>query len=134
MSEIFYAITDIPEIDGKVVKSAFFTCEMYHKNVHLNILFDDGTRRTIRVDVLPDVQLRWHRDLQMAKKITHLQQVRCLWELGETRVADVYIVNARNPNKLLANTDGYDDWAHVIKYAPGEYNGEAYDYCDIGVC
>lgn len=65
------------------------------------------------------------------ERVKGLRCVRALFECGPKKVKDVYIVN-NNPNLLIANTDGYDDWGHVIKYSPGEFNRERYDYIDCG--
>ncbi len=56
-----------------------------------------------------------------------LHTVRALFN---GRVQNVFIVST--VHGILANTDGYDDWGHYLKYAPGTHNGESYDYLDIG--
>ena len=65
------------------------------------------------------------------KRVKHLPKITALFECGEPRVCDVYIVN-ENPDLIIANTDGYDDWGHVMSYSPGVLNGKEYDYIDKG--
>lgn len=62
-----------------------------------------------------------------------LKTVKALfgWPKGGYNVREVYIVND-NPNLILGNTDGYDDWGHILVYNPGSHQGADYDYLDTG--
>ena len=50
---------------------------------------------------------------------------------GKYTVREVYVVSER-AGLIIANTDGCDDWGHVMSFSPGEQDGKKYDYIDKG--
>jgi len=61
--------------------------------------------------------------------------VRCLWTRAwknyEPTVTDVYLVyvpdwSGLGADVILGNTDGYDDWGHILVEEHGHLHGEEY--------
>lgn len=62
-----------------------------------------------------------------------LPVVQCLWGTAWGNVVrDTYIVSKTKSGALIGNTDGYDDWGHILIPCEGIRDGKKYKYIDGG--